>query len=47
MPTIIVHNCAMIGGKSTQCRQSIDVHNIYKFLLPGVVYELVISENLS
>ena len=45
VPTIIVHNCAKIGGKSTQV---IGINDIYKFLLPEAIYKLVIlPENLS
>ena len=45
--TIIVHNCARIGGKSTQNRQVLGINDIYKFLLPEAVYKLLISEHLS
>ena len=45
VPTIIVHNSAKIGGKSTQV---IGINDIYKFLLPEAIYKLVIlPENLS
>ena len=45
--TIIEHNYARFGGKSTQHRQLIGINDIYKFLFPKAVYKLVISENLS